>query len=253
MKFFSLFPVGSGRPFLCFVFFCCFVSLPALSQDRLTLDEQNNIDIFERTQKSVVYVSLSVSLRNNFSLRAIEQPAGTGTGFVWDKTGLIVSNFHVIESSGSGGTVNIRLHDFSVYGSGSGRRRSFERPCLAENQRPSRKTVSRRSWRLLQFEGRQQSAGHRQSFRVRLYFDDWSHQRFGQGNQGAQRTEDRQNSANRRRHQPRQFGRSVAQFVRGAHRGGNRHRFRFRFLGGNRFRHSRQYRSRHHSPTQAAR
>ena len=45
----------------------------------LTPDEQNNIDIFNNTNKSVVYVTNSQIRRDYFSLNIYEIPAGTGS------------------------------------------------------------------------------------------------------------------------------------------------------------------------------
>ncbi|MCP4752995.1 MAG: trypsin-like serine protease [Proteobacteria bacterium] len=78
----------------------------------LTPDERNNIDIFSRTNKSVVYVINSQQRQDYFSLNIYEIPAGAGTGFVWDKSGLIVTNFHVIENANK---VKITLWDQSTW------------------------------------------------------------------------------------------------------------------------------------------
>ncbi|MBU3914940.1 trypsin-like peptidase domain-containing protein [bacterium] len=89
----------------------------ALSDDQtlavdLTPDEQNNISVFSRTNKSVVYVANSRIERDFFTLNIYEIPAGTGTGFVWDKSGLIVTNFHVIEGASK---ISITLWDQSTW------------------------------------------------------------------------------------------------------------------------------------------
>ena len=44
----------------------------------------------------MVYVTNTALRRNLFSLNVQEIPRGSGTGFVWDKNGLIVTNFHVV-------------------------------------------------------------------------------------------------------------------------------------------------------------
>jgi S1-C subfamily serine protease len=61
-----------------------------------TDDEANSTEIFSRASPSVVYVTNTALRRNFFSLNVQEIPQGAGTGFVWDKSGLIVTNFHVI-------------------------------------------------------------------------------------------------------------------------------------------------------------
>jgi S1-C subfamily serine protease len=61
-----------------------------------TEDETNTTEIFRKASPAVVYVTNTALRRNLFSLDVMEIPRGTGTGFVWDKNGLVVTNFHVI-------------------------------------------------------------------------------------------------------------------------------------------------------------
>ena len=65
----------------------------------LAADEQNTIDIFRNTAPSVVYITSIAVRRNLFSLNAVEIPQGTGSGFVWDEQGRIVTNYHVISDA----------------------------------------------------------------------------------------------------------------------------------------------------------
>jgi len=58
--------------------------------------ERNTISVFQSASPVVVNVSSSKLQRNFFSYNVMEVPAGTGTGFLWDRSGHIVSNFHVI-------------------------------------------------------------------------------------------------------------------------------------------------------------
>ncbi|MES2605360.1 MAG: trypsin-like peptidase domain-containing protein [Pseudomonadota bacterium] len=65
-----------------------------------TEDETNNIEIFKSASPSVVFVTNSALYRPNpFALNVQEVPRGSGTGFVWDKSGIIVTNYHVIENA----------------------------------------------------------------------------------------------------------------------------------------------------------
>jgi S1-C subfamily serine protease len=78
------------------------LSPPILAQDEIdylsfaTEDEANSTEIFSRASPAVVYVTNKALRRNLFSLNVQEIPRGSGTGFVWDASGLIVTNFHVI-------------------------------------------------------------------------------------------------------------------------------------------------------------
>ncbi len=67
----------------------------------LASDEINTIEIFRSTSSSVVYITSIALRRNLFSLNAVEIPQGTGSGIVWDKSGMIVTNFHVISDANS--------------------------------------------------------------------------------------------------------------------------------------------------------
>ena len=74
--------------------------------------EEANIDLFERISPSVAYIT-SVSLRRDwYSLNIYEIPRGAGSGFVWDKRGHIVTNFHVLEGASS---ARVTLSDQSTW------------------------------------------------------------------------------------------------------------------------------------------
>jgi S1-C subfamily serine protease len=61
-----------------------------------TNDEQNNIAVYEKVSPSVVFVTNKGLRRNFLSPNVMEIPQGSGTGFVWDDQGTIVTNFHVV-------------------------------------------------------------------------------------------------------------------------------------------------------------
>jgi len=65
----------------------------------LASDELNTIEIFRANSDSVVYVTSIALRRGLFSLNAVEIPRGTGSGFVWDDQGRIVTNYHVISDA----------------------------------------------------------------------------------------------------------------------------------------------------------
>ena len=78
----------------------------------LAADEQNTIELFRAASPSVVFITNIELRRNLFSLNVAEIPKGTGSGFVWDKKGRIVTNFHVIEDANS---VEVTLADHSTW------------------------------------------------------------------------------------------------------------------------------------------
>ncbi|MFO1340528.1 MAG: trypsin-like peptidase domain-containing protein [Burkholderiaceae bacterium] len=65
----------------------------------LPAEEQNNIAVFKAASPSVVNITVLQAERDFFSLKVEQVPSGTGTGFVWDDQGHIVSNFHVIQGA----------------------------------------------------------------------------------------------------------------------------------------------------------
>jgi S1-C subfamily serine protease len=72
---------------------------PAAAQ--LLEDERNTIDIVKRVKPSVVYVTNIQKVRDFFFGSDEDVPRGTGSGFLWDDRGHIVTNFHVIEGGDS--------------------------------------------------------------------------------------------------------------------------------------------------------
>jgi len=78
----------------------------------LAEDEKNTISVFQEISPSVVYITSIEVRRSIFSLNVYEIPQGTGSGFVWDKEGRIVTNYHVV---GDASRVEVTLGDNSVY------------------------------------------------------------------------------------------------------------------------------------------
>ena len=85
---------------------------PVTARGDLADDEKNTIDLFESLSPSVVYIT-SIELRRSlFSLNIYEIPQGTGSGFIWDREGRIVTNYHVIEDASR---LEVTLADHSVW------------------------------------------------------------------------------------------------------------------------------------------
>lgn len=78
-----------------------------------TEDETNNIEIFQKASPAVVYVTNTALRPTSFMSRNLQEiPRGTGTGFVWNKNGLIVTNYHVIQDANR---ITITLQDQSTW------------------------------------------------------------------------------------------------------------------------------------------
>jgi S1-C subfamily serine protease len=78
----------------------------------LSADELAHVEIFRRASPSVVHITSLGVQRDLLSLNVQQVPRGTGTGFVWDGNGHIVTNFHVIQG---GNGWRVTLADQSSY------------------------------------------------------------------------------------------------------------------------------------------
>ena len=74
--------------------------------------ERNNIEVFRAVSPSVVNITTVEHMANLFSRRITEVPRGTGSGFIWDSEGHVVTNFHVIQNSDA---ARVTLADQSTY------------------------------------------------------------------------------------------------------------------------------------------
>lgn len=66
------------------------------SPAELGSDERATMAVFERATKSVVFIANTAIQRDPWSFNLFEAPQGSGSGFVWNKQGHIVTNFHVV-------------------------------------------------------------------------------------------------------------------------------------------------------------
>ncbi len=83
-----------------------------MARGDLASDEKNTIDIFRNASPSVVYITTIAVQRNLFSLNVYEIPKGTGSGFIWDRQGRIVTNYHVISEANR---IEVTLADHSTW------------------------------------------------------------------------------------------------------------------------------------------
>ena len=78
----------------------------------LMADELNNIAVFRAASPSVVNITALGLERDLFSRNVQQVPQGTGTGFVWDTAGHLVTNYHVIQDAAG---ARVTLSDQSSY------------------------------------------------------------------------------------------------------------------------------------------
>src|SRR5690606_31235483 len=62
-------------------------------------EEAATIALFEAARGSVTYITTRQQVRNFWTRDLFSVPRGTGSGFVWDEAGHIVTNFHVVSGA----------------------------------------------------------------------------------------------------------------------------------------------------------
>ena len=79
----------------------CWVSASVYAQqsDEFIPNEKNTIQVFQTASPKVIYVHRMKEVVNRRSHVRSHEPAGAGTGIIWDKQGHIVTNFHVIHGA----------------------------------------------------------------------------------------------------------------------------------------------------------
>lgn len=82
------------------------------SRGDLAADEKSTIALFEHTRDSVVFISTSAVVQDLWSRNVLSVPRGTGSGFIWDEAGHVVTNYHVIEGASE---AIVKLSDGSDY------------------------------------------------------------------------------------------------------------------------------------------
>lgn len=78
----------------------------------LQTDEKSIIALFRQASPSVVNITAIGVQRDLFTLNLYQIPQGTGSGFVWDTGGDIITNFHVIQNANA---AQITLADQSTW------------------------------------------------------------------------------------------------------------------------------------------
>ena len=73
--------------------------LPVQARGDLAEDEKSTIDLYQQMSPSVVHITSIEFARDPFSMNLFKIPSGSGTGFVWDPQGHIVTNFHVVANA----------------------------------------------------------------------------------------------------------------------------------------------------------
>lgn len=74
---------------------------PRVVQARGTLaeDEKSTIELFENSRDSVVFITTRQRVMDAWTRNIFSVPSGTGSGFIWDDEGHVITNFHVIKGA----------------------------------------------------------------------------------------------------------------------------------------------------------
>lgn len=75
-------------------------------------DERATVELFTAASRSVVHITTHRVERDFYSRNVMKVPQGTGTGFIWDQEGHIVTNYHVI---GGASGAQVALADHSTW------------------------------------------------------------------------------------------------------------------------------------------
>jgi S1-C subfamily serine protease len=81
----------------------------------LAADEKTTIDLFENARGSVVYITTRAKVRDFWTRNVYSVPRGTGSGFIWDGAGHVVTNYHVLEGASE---ATVKLADGRDYKAG---------------------------------------------------------------------------------------------------------------------------------------
>ena len=88
---------------------------PAVAGTPPDAEEAEAVRVFKESKTSVVNVDTVVRVRR-LDMGVAEQQTGTGSGFLWDDEGRVVTNFHVVREALSGrGTLRVVLADQSAW------------------------------------------------------------------------------------------------------------------------------------------
>jgi S1-C subfamily serine protease len=65
----------------------------------LAADEHATIQLFEKAKDSVVFITTRTEVMDFWTRNVFSVPRGTGSGFIWDDAGHVITNFHVVQNA----------------------------------------------------------------------------------------------------------------------------------------------------------
>ena len=86
-----------------------------IARGDLAADERSTIELFERARDSVVFISTRQQVQDFRTRNVFSVQRGSGSGFIWDDAGHVVTNLHVIQGASE---ATVRLADGRDYKAG---------------------------------------------------------------------------------------------------------------------------------------
>ncbi len=170
-------------------------------------DERATMAVFERATKSVVFITNTAVQRDIWYFNVMEVPQGSGTGFVWNKQGHIVTNFHVIYGADA---IKVTLADRSEYQAKLVGADPDHDLAVLQIKAPESLLEPLAIGASHDLRVGQKVLAIGQSIRVGPHADDRCRERIGTDNQVDVESDDRRSDPDRRRYQSRQLRWAVA-------------------------------------------
>ena len=82
------------------------------ARGELAADEHSTTELFEQARDSVVFITTRSLVRNFWTRDVFSVPRGSGSGFIWDEAGHVVTNWHVLQNANE---ATVRLADGRSY------------------------------------------------------------------------------------------------------------------------------------------
>ena len=138
-----------------------------------TAEERHTIALFKDVSRSVAFITTQVEQVDFWTRSVTEIPAGTGSGFVWDEQGHVVTNFHVVQG-GETAKVTVGVDEYPA--KLVGYRASRISRCCGSTP-PRAKLVPIRVGTSAELQVGQKVLRDRQPVRPRLHADDGDRER----------------------------------------------------------------------------
>ncbi|MCU0810063.1 MAG: trypsin-like peptidase domain-containing protein [Thiobacillaceae bacterium] len=82
------------------------------ARGELAADERSTIELFEQARGSVVFITTRSLVRDFWTRDVFSVPRGSGSGFIWDEAGHVVTNWHVVQNASE---ATVKLADGRSY------------------------------------------------------------------------------------------------------------------------------------------